>query len=133
MDQQTLADLQALQGRWLQVRFEENGLINPPDSHGLPGAITTINGTGFHVAVPGQDTILEGVFELDATCKPKSITWIDSIGEDAGKRLPAIYELTADSFLFVAADEGMDRPAQFVTGPGLTLRGFVRADAINAA
>ncbi|NBN64480.1 TIGR03067 domain-containing protein [Pannonibacter tanglangensis] len=127
MTPDTRTDLETLQGRWLQVRFEENGLVDPPDSHGLPGAITTITGTRFHVAIPGGETILEGLFELDATTQPKSITWIDTIGEDAGKRLPAIYRLEPDSFVFVAADAGMNRPTEFTTRPGLTLRGFVRA------
>lgn len=127
MDEMTKADMQRLQGSWLPRRFEENGVENPPDSHSAPGAVLTIMGHEFHVAVPGRPTILEGIFTLDATTLPKCITWIDSIGEDAGKALPAIYDLTTDGFIFVAADEGMPRPTAFSTGPGLTLRSFVRA------
>ncbi|MFN4011767.1 MAG: TIGR03067 domain-containing protein [Pannonibacter sp.] len=120
------AELDKLQGQWRQVRFEENGVVNPPDTHGAPEAITTITGTRFHVGVPDGPTLLEGSFTLDPATAPKSITWIDSIGEDAGKSLPAIYDLTDTQFVFVAADEGMERPAAFRSGPGLTLRGFVR-------
>jgi hypothetical protein len=50
----------------------------------------------------------------------------DSMGDDAGKALPASYELDEGSFIFIAADEGMPRPTIFVTSPGMTLRGFVR-------
>ncbi|WP_198647146.1 TIGR03067 domain-containing protein [Pannonibacter carbonis] len=120
------ADLDKLQGQWRQVRFEENGVVNPPDTHGAPEAITTITGTRFHVGIPDGATLLEGSFTLDPLATPKAITWVDSIGEDAGKSLPAIYDLTDTRFVFVAADEGMDRPTAFKSGPGLTLRGFVR-------
>ena len=70
--------------------------------------------------------MLEGIFELDTATSPKSITWIDSIGSDAGKRLPAIYKLEANSFTFIAADEGAPRPISFRTETGLTMREFVR-------
>jgi len=119
-------DLTTLQGQWLQVRFEENGVIEPPDIHGGNGAITTIAGNTFSVSLPGGDILLAGRFVLDPTTRPKSITWIDSMGDDAGKALPASYELDEYSFLFIAADEGMPQPTVFVTSAGLTLRGFVR-------
>jgi hypothetical protein len=31
-------DLAALQGVWEQVTFEEDGVVDPPDSHGAQGA-----------------------------------------------------------------------------------------------
>jgi uncharacterized protein (TIGR03067 family) len=127
MDEATIADLQMLQGSWLQVRFEENGVANPEDSHSAPGAFLTIEGGSFHVGVPEKETILKGTFTLDATTFPKSMTWVDSIGEDVGKPLPAIYDLSNDTFTFVAADEGMPRPTEFNTKPGLTLRSLVRS------
>ena len=128
MGEAAIADIQMLQGQWLQIRFEENGVVNPTDSHSAPGAVTTIEGNSFHVGVAGQETILRGTFTLDATTVPKSITWIDSTGQDAGKPLLEIYDLSKDSFTFVAADAGMPRPTEFSTKPGLTLRSFVRRD-----
>jgi uncharacterized protein (TIGR03067 family) len=122
-------DLQRLQGTWTQTRFEENGVIDPPDVHGGNGAITTIEGDTFAVHLPTGELLLAGRFIFDPTTTPRSITWIDNMGDDAGKLLPAIYELDGDSFVFVAADEGMPRPIEFVTSPGLTLRGFVRRNA----
>lgn len=119
-------DLAALQGVWEQTGFEENGIIDPPDDHGAPGALTLIRGKHFEVrTVPGE-LLLEGDFTLDASTTPKSITWVDSIGADAGKPLPAIYRLEGDRFVFVAADEGMPRPTAFRTSMGLTMRSFVR-------
>lgn len=126
MDPKTVEDLQMLQGKWRQVRFEENGLIDPVDTHSAPGAVLTISGNNFHVGLAGEDVILEGCFSLDACPFPKAITWIDAIGEDAGKSLPAIYDLSDENFIFVAADEGMPRPTAFASIEGLTLRAFVR-------
>jgi len=119
-------DLNMLQGQWRQVRFEENGLLDPPDSHGAPGAILTISGTRFHVAVPGGETLLEGSLVLHSSTLPKGIDWIDSMGEDAGQTLPAVYALTSDSFVFAAADADMARPRDFSGGGGITIRAFVR-------
>ncbi|WP_217699732.1 hypothetical protein [Luteibacter sp. 22Crub2.1] len=31
-------DFDTLQGQWRQVRFEDNGIIDPPDDHGGHGA-----------------------------------------------------------------------------------------------
>ena len=122
----TARDLAALQGVWEQVRLEADGLIDPPDSLSAPGALTIIAGRLVRVPRPAGEVLLEGSFELEAGTEPASITWIDAIGEDAGKRLPASYRLEGDRFVFVAADEGMPRPLEFRTTPGLTLRGFVR-------
>jgi len=124
-----MEDLDHLQGTWTQTRFEENGVIDPPDVHGGRGSITTIDGDTFAVHRPDGELLLAGRFVLDPTTTPRSITWIDSIGDDAGKHLPASYVLEGDSFVFIAADEGMPRPVEFVTSPGLTLRGFVRRRA----
>jgi uncharacterized protein (TIGR03067 family) len=122
----SLTDLAALQGCWEQVYLEVDGVLNPPDEHTAPDALVIIRGNSFSVRRTTGEVMLEGVFELDASTSPKSITWIDSIGSDAGKRLPASYQLERDSFTFIAADEGAARPLVFRTGPGLTMRGFVR-------
>ena len=119
-------DLAALQGSWEQIGFEEDGATNPTDEHGSTGAITLIRGNHFEVHTVAGKLLLEGRFELDATTTPKAITWIDAIGADAGKRLPAIYTLEGDRFVFIAADEDMPRPRAFRTTPGQTMRSFVR-------
>ncbi|AZE67013.1 TIGR03067 domain-containing protein [Pseudomonas synxantha] len=120
------ADFHALQGAWEQTALEDGGVLNPDDAHSAPGAITTINADRFEVVTVTGETLLAGRFALDADTAPKSITWIDAIGDDAGKRLPASYRLEGDDFVFIAADEGMPRPTVFSTGPGQTMRTFVR-------
>ena len=123
----TRRDLAVLQGDWEQTYLEADGLPNPAnDEHTAPGAICRFEGNTFLVEIPGDRTLLRGTFTIDATTSPKSITWVDAIGPDAGKHLPAIYELGENTFRFVAADEGAPRPSEFRTRPGLTLREFRR-------
>ena len=106
--------------------MEEDGVVDPPDMHGAPGAKASIIDNLFLVTTVEGHVLLEGIFELNAAIEPKSITWIDSIGPDAGKRLPASYILDGGHFVFIAADEGAPRPTVFRTKPGLTMRSFVR-------
>lgn len=119
-------DLHALQGAWEQTALEDNGVLNPSDAHSAPGAITTLQGDQFEVRTIQGELLLAGRFTLDSSTTPKSITWVDSTGEDAGKQLPASYRLEGNEFVFIAADEGMPRPTAFATGPGQTMRSFVR-------
>ncbi|CAM2742458.1 uncharacterized domain TIGR03067 protein [Pseudomonas gessardii] len=122
----TERDRQALQGTWEQIALEDSGIANPPDEHSAPGALTTIEGDRFQVMTLDGKVLLEGCFTLDARTTPKSITWIDAIGADAGKCLPASYTLEDERFVFIAADEGMPRPTHFSTTPGQIMRTFVR-------
>ena len=123
------ADFDQLQGVWSQTYLEADGTVEPlNDEHTAPGAVCIFEGNEFRVVTPDSALLLKGTFELDATTSPKAITWVDSIGEDAGKALPAIYELTDRTFRFIAADESQPRPTQFQTAAGLTMREFVRAE-----
>lgn len=126
MSSASVLDFQALQGTWEQTSLEDSGVLNPQDAHSAPGAITTIAGDQFTVTTVSGEVLLAGRFFLDSSTSPKSITWIDSIGEDAGKQLPASYRLEGDDFVFIAADEHAPRPTVFSTGPGQTMRTFVR-------
>ncbi len=121
-----LSDLDILQGSWLQVAFEENGVLDPSDDYGAPKAITTFRQNHFEVRTIQGTLLLEGSFELDPLASPKAVDWIDAIGPDTGKRLPAIYKLEIEKFVFIAADQGAPRPEVFRTGPGQTMRTFIR-------
>ncbi|MBA3820150.1 MAG: TIGR03067 domain-containing protein [Deltaproteobacteria bacterium] len=123
---QSARDLAALQGSWEQVCLEADGVSNPPDAHSAPGALTTFAGERFEVRTVDGTLLLAGTFTLDASTRPTSITWIDSMGEDMGRPLPAIYKLEGDNFVFVAANEGAPRPCIFKTTQGETMRVFVR-------
>jgi uncharacterized protein (TIGR03067 family) len=111
-------DLEALQGQWEQVSLEVDGVTNPPDDLSPPGGVTAFSGNRFTVHAVNGQLLLEGTFTLDASASPKRVDWIDAIGPDAGKPLPAIYLLEGDRFVFVAADARAPRPAEFRSGPG---------------
>src|SRR5258706_15130197 len=76
-------DLAALQGSWEQVAFEENGISNPPDAYGAPGAITTFHQSHFAVRTANGALLLEGTFELDDAAK--TVDWTDTMGPDAAR------------------------------------------------
>ena len=114
-----------LQGAWIQVEHEADGISNPPDEQGSPGALTTFVSNHFAVRTTAGILLLAGSFELDAAATSKAITWIDLMGSDQGKRLPAIYTLDGDRFVFIAADEGAPRATIFRTAPGQTMRTFI--------
>lgn len=121
-----LSDLDILQGSWLQVAFEDNGVVGASDDYGAPGATTTFNQNQFEVRTMEGTLLLEGSFELDPLASPKAVDWIDAIGPERGKRLPGIYKLEMERFVFIAADPGSPRPDAFRTGPGQTMRTFIR-------
>lgn len=120
-------DLAALQGDWEQVGLEADRISDPPDIHTVPGALTTFLGDQFTVRTVDGSVLLAGSFTLDACCTPKAITWIDSMGADMGRPLPASYKLDGNHFVFIAADEGAPRPTEFRTMPGQTMRTFARS------
>ncbi len=126
MPSESERDVAALQGVWEQVGLEADGIADPPDMHGAPGALTTFVGAQFVVRTVDGAVLLAGAFTLDASTTPRSITWVDSIGPDMGKQLPAIYTLEGDTFVFIAGDEGCPRPRVFQTLVGQTMRTFVR-------
>jgi uncharacterized protein (TIGR03067 family) len=105
---------------------EADGISNPPDELSPPGALTTFSDNHFAVRTTEGVLLLEGTFTLDAAATPKAITWIDSMGPDLGKKLPSIYKLEGDFFVFIAANEGAPRPTTFRTGRGQTMRTLVR-------
>jgi uncharacterized protein (TIGR03067 family) len=119
-------DLSTLQGTWEQIVHEVDGITNAPDIYSASGTLTTFNGNYFAVRSCEGELLLEGTFTIDALTTPKSITWVDSIGEDAGKQLPASYMLDSDRFVFIATDEGLPRPTTFRTERGQVMRTFVR-------
>ena len=130
-DPRSISDLADLQGAWEQVGFEEDGVLNPPDEHGAPGALCTFSGNHFAVHTVEGAVLIEGTFEMDATVSPKEVDWVDAIGSDAGKTLRAIYKLDGDHFVFIAAHPGLPRPSIFRTSPGQTMRTFLRKQQLS--
>jgi uncharacterized protein (TIGR03067 family) len=118
-----MEDLDLLQGRWLQVGYERDGVVEPIDGERNWQPQTEISGEKFTVTLSDGSVILGGVFKLFPLRSPKGVDWTDTHGSYASDQMiPAIYELTATSFIFCAAYDGAARPTEFSTQPGQVLR-----------
>ena len=120
-------DLALLQGRWIQVSYERDGILEPVDVEKGWQPITEISGNNFTVTISDGSTVLNGTFALGSAQGLKTIDWQDTSGSYASTNLIlAIYTLTATSFVFCAAYDGVEYPIEFKTKPGLVLRRMER-------
>jgi hypothetical protein len=55
------------------VGLEADGISDPPDIHGAPGALATILDDQFSVRTLDGRLLLAGTFTLDASTTPRSI------------------------------------------------------------
>lgn len=115
------AEIAKFQGTWRQIRCESDGVINPQDEFGSE-PLTTFAGNTYVVRLPDGTVVLEGCFTIDTTQVPKAVDWTDTCGADREKTFPAIYAFDGDQLIFCAADQGMERPKEFNTRIGDTLR-----------
>lgn len=114
-------ELSKFQGTWRQTRCEADGVQDPSDEFGSQ-PLTTFSGNTYVVTLPDGTVVIEGTFTLDPTQEPKAVNWTDTCGTDREKTFPAIYVFEGEQLIFCAADEGMQRPKEFRTRPGDTLR-----------
>ena len=119
-------ELKRFQGTWKQIAYERDGVMEPLDEQGWDPS-TTFSGEEFVVTLADGSIPIKGTFRIDPTRNPKTVDWTDTIGEDAGKTLQAIYALWEDRLIFCAAYPGRERPVEFRTRPGQVLRVFQRA------
>ncbi len=116
-------DLSILQGVWLQIGYERDGVTEPVDEESGWQPKTSISGLTFTVTTADGTNILEGVFSLDFAKQPKEIDWVDKAGSYASAHvIKAIYTLSNDEFVFCAAYDGAKRPTVFKTESGQVLR-----------
>src|SRR5262249_26884974 len=118
-------ELKRFQGTWKQIGYERDGVKEPLDEQGWD-PITTFTGEEFVVTLADGSIPIKGTYRIDPTRNPKTVDWMDTIGEDAGKTLRAIYALQENRLIFCAAYPGLDRPTEFRTRPGQVLRVFQR-------
>lgn len=114
-------ELAKFQGTWRQLSCEADGIIDPPDEFGS-APITTFAGNTYLVTLADGTVVLAGTFTLDPTQEPKAVDWTDNCGADKEKTFPAIYAFEGNRLIFCAADEGMERPKEFRTRVGDTMR-----------
>ena len=99
------SDLQLMQGKWVPVEIIANG--KPLEADVLNAIKVTINETSYKTERPnGQD---EGTFKLDEAASPK----IMNLTSESGKDIPAIYEISEDTFKACYAVGNASKPAEF--------------------
>jgi uncharacterized protein (TIGR03067 family) len=121
-------ELKRFQGTWKQIAYERDGVKEPLDEQGWD-PITTFTAEEFVVTLADGSIPIKGTYRIDPARNPKTVDWADTIGEDAGKTLLAIYALEDDRLIFCAAYPGLERPTEFRTQPGQVLRVFQREEA----
>src|SRR5215467_6127966 len=118
-------ELKRFEGTWKQIAYERDGVTEPLDEQGWD-PITTFTAEEFVVTLADGSIPIKGTYRIDPTLNPKTVDWMDTIGEDAGKTLLAIYAFQEDRLIFCAAYPGLERPTEFRTRPGQVLRIFKR-------
>ena len=108
-------DASAIQGAWQAVSGEIGG--KPLPEAAVKSTILKLANGKYEVsAVDGKpDT---GTYRLPASAKPKRIDVILGVGPDAGKIIPAIYELSGDSLKICYSLRGSNAPTEFKTAAG---------------
>ena len=104
-------DIRNLQGAWQATSVEANGSALP--SEDIANIVVTIKEKGYTRVNNEQSE--HGSFTIDASKQPKEMDIHPETGPDEGKTLPAIYELSPDSFRICYAPEGGKRPESFST------------------
>ena len=123
-------ELKRFQGTWKQIAYERDGVTEPLDEQGWD-PIATFTAEEFVVTLADGSIPIKGTYRIDPTRNPKIVDWTDTIGEDAGKTLLAIYALQDDRLIFCAAYPGLERPTEFRTQPGQVMRVFQREAGLS--
>jgi len=118
-------DLKLLQGRWIQIKCNSDGVDNPIDEFKHNPELEIIE-NAFSVFESSGELIIAGVFTINPLADPKAIDWTDTFGADKGKTFPSIYTLSESELVFCAANEDMGRPDSYAPGYGYTIRYFKR-------
>lgn len=120
-----ITDLELLQGRWVQIKCNSDGVDNPVDEFKHNPELEISENT-FSVFASSGELIIAGVFTINPLATPKTIDWTDTVGADAGKTFPSIYTLSESELVFCAANDDMERPCAYSPGYGYTIRYFER-------
>jgi RNA polymerase sigma factor (sigma-70 family) len=102
------AELAALQGVWLPLRYEENGKeFSPQCKHFIKGNKVTVQVDG--------EKIAEGDLVLDATKNPKRLDFVFPPGQ-TGQKHSIIYVRVGDHIIYCGNRDRKTRPTEFSTG-----------------
>ena len=117
-------DLDKLQGTWIVVYYEKDGIKR--DAEGLKNTSRlTIKGNQYTWSNGSQP----GSISLDPTKSPKHVDYTITDGDAKGQVEKSIYAITGDTWRDCIAPNGKDRPSEFAApaGSGYTLVVYRRA------
>ena len=103
-----------LDGTWLAMSAELGGMRQPPAL--VTNIVLKITEDKYEVTVAGHPD--KGTCKVDASAKPKTMDITGTEGPNAGRNIPAIYELTGDKLKICYGLKGSPRPTEFKTNPG---------------
>ena len=106
-------DAKTIQGTWLPVKAELRG--QPMKDEVLKIISLKLDGKNYEVRAEMLD---KGTYTIDPAANPKAIDVTGVEGPNAGKKIPAIYELDGDT-LTICYNLGQGpRPAEFKSPDG---------------
>jgi uncharacterized protein (TIGR03067 family) len=108
-------DLKAMEGKWKVEKAEAGG--KEIESDDLKSLVVAITGNRYEVLL--KDKMDAGTLKLDETQKPKTMDATDTEGDDVGKVIKAIYEISGDTLRVCYAADGGERPKEFATKEGV--------------
>jgi uncharacterized protein (TIGR03067 family) len=113
-------DLKKMQGDWVVVTMEADGMKIPDDD--AQALFRTVKGNEYTVS-RYRRVIGKGTIKLDATRKPRTIDALPAGAAREAKPIVGIYEFDGDKLKLCFAPAGKDRPTEFLTteGSGHTL------------
>jgi uncharacterized protein (TIGR03067 family) len=103
--------LAPLQGTWEIVSVEKEGSPVPQDD--IAGITVVISGSAYRLI--NKDNVSKGTFTVDPSKDPKQMDVRHK--EDDADTMPAIYEITSETFRVCYNPEGGTRPTSFSTKP----------------
>ena len=114
-------DLKAMEGTWKVESAEAGG--KKLDSEDLKEIEVKITGERYTVRI--KDKLDAGTLKLDETKTPKAMDATDTEGDDVGKVVKAIYELSGDTLKVCYTLDGGERPTEMATKEGSPVLMFI--------
>lgn len=114
-----------LDGEWQLKSLTENGEQQAAGS-GRNAVTATVKGEAVNVNEGG--TVHKSTCKADPSKTPRQLDFTPQDGDDKGKSVLAIYEVSGDELKVCHAEPGKDRPTEFSAkkGSGWTLAVFTR-------
>jgi len=104
------------EGTWRVTSLESNGNKSSEEDAKRFTVVNKADGTWILQVDGGKVT--EGTSEIDPAKNPKTIDFMETEGENKGKPVLGIYELSDETRKLCFAEIGKERPTEFSAPPG---------------